>query len=323
MDSIGLLLEEGRGEAFRAVNSILVRTYWRIGRQMVEFEQGGKEKSEYGSALLGKLSGDLVSRYGKGFSRSNLYLMRELYIKYPKIQTLSGKLSWSHYSELLSIEDDMARRFYEIQSDRERWSVRELRRQIESSLFQRIALSKDKSGVLEISKKGVIFEDAGDLVKDPYVLEFLDIPEQYRYSEKELESRIIDNLQTFLLELGSGFSFVKRQFRITLDNNNYFVDLVFYHRILRCFVLMDLKIGRVSHADIGQMNMYLNYFAEEENGSEDNPPVGIILAAEKNAILVKYALGGISNRLFVSKYQLHLPDKKLLEEKLREVMDGG
>jgi predicted nuclease of restriction endonuclease-like (RecB) superfamily len=289
---------------------------------MVEFEQGGKEKAEYGSELLGNLARDLKSRYGKGFSKSNLYLMRELYLKYPIIQTLSGKLSWSHYSELLSVEDDMPRRFYEIQADRERWSVRELRRQINSSLFQRIALGKDKAGVLDMSKKGLIPEGPGDMVKDPYVLEFLDFPKQYRYSEKELESRIIDNLQMFLLELGNGFFFVRRQFRIALDSKSYFVDLVFYHRTLRCFVLIDLKIGKVTHADIGQMNMYLNYFTQEENGSGDKPPVGIILAAEKNAFLVKYALGGISNQLFVSKYQLHLPDKKLLADRLRRAMGG-
>ena len=259
IDSIGLLLEHGRKQAYRAIDSILVKTYWEIGKQVVEYEQEGREKAEYGSALLVNLSKDLKLRYGKGFSRSNLYLMRQFYLKYPIIQTASGKLSWSHYSELLSIDDDMARQFYEKQSIKENWSVRELKRQINSSLFQRIALSKDKKGVLKISRQGIVLDEANDIVKDPYVLEFLNIPEHYRYSEKELEEKIIDNLQMFLLELGRGFSFVKRQFRITLDNNNYYVDLVFYHRILRCFVLIDLKIGKVNHTDIGQMNMYLNY----------------------------------------------------------------
>ena len=322
IDSIGVLLELGRKQAYRAIDSILVKTYWEIGKQVIEYEQEGREKAEYGSALLDNLSKDLKLRYGKGFSRSNLYLMRKLYLKYPIIQTASGKLSWSHYSELLSIDDDMARQFYEKQSIKENWSVRELKRQINSSLFQRIALSKDKKGVLKISRQGIVLDEANDIVKDPYVLEFLNIPEHYRYSEKELEEKIIDNLQMFLLELGRGFSFVKRQFRITLDNNNYYVDLVFYHRILRCFVLIDLKIGKVNHTDIGQMNMYLNYFKEEENVPEDSPPVGIILSAEKNVFLVKYALGGISNHLFVSKYQLYLPDKKMLENKLREVLDN-
>ncbi len=322
IDSIGLLLEHGRKQAYRAIDSILVKTYWEIGKQVVEYEQEGREKAEYGSALLVNLSKDLKLRYGKGFSRSNLYLMRQFYLKYPIIQTASGKLSWSHYSELLSIDDDMARQFYEKQSIKENWSVRELKRQINSSLFQRIALSKDKKGVLKISRQGIVLDEANDIVKDPYVLEFLNIPEHYRYSEKELEEKIIDNLQMFLLELGRGFSFVKRQFRITLDNNNYYVDLVFYHRILRCFVLIDLKIGKVNHTDIGQMNMYLNYFKEEENVPEDSPPVGIILSAEKNVFLVKYALGGISNHLFVSKYQLYLPDKKMLENKLREILDN-
>jgi len=322
IDSIGVLLEQGRKQAYRAIDSILVKTYWEIGKQVIEYEQEGREKAEYGSALLDTLSKDLKLRYGKGFSRSNLYLMRQFYLKYPIIQTASGKLSWSHYSELLSIDDDNARQFYEKQSIKENWSVRELKRQINSSLFQRIALSKDKKGVLEISRQGIILDEAKDMVKDPYVLEFLNIPENYRYSEKELEEKIIDNLQMFLLELGRGFTFVKRQFRITLDNNNYYVDMVFYHRILRCFVLIDLKIGKVNHTDIGQMNMYLNYFKEEENVPEDRPPVGIILSAERNAFLVKYALGGISNHLFVSKYQLYLPDKKMLENKLREVLDN-
>ncbi|MBA3046489.1 MAG: DUF1016 domain-containing protein, partial [Euryarchaeota archaeon] len=190
IDSIGMLLEQGRKQAYRAIDSILVKTYWEIGKQVVEYEQGGREKAEYGSALLDTLSKDLKRRYGKGFSRSNLYLMRQFYLKYPIIQTASGKLSWSHYSELLSIDDDMARQFYEKQSIKEKWSVRELKRQINTSLFQRIALSKDKKGVLEISMQGIVLDEAKDMVKDPYVLEFLNIPEHYRYSEKELEERI-------------------------------------------------------------------------------------------------------------------------------------
>ena len=246
--------------------------------------------------------------------------MRQFYLKYPKFQSVTGKLTWTHYAEILGVSDDHARCFYEKQAINENWSVRELKRQIESSLFERLALSKDKAGVLQLSKEGLSISEAKDIVKDPYILEFLQIPEEPRMSESKLEQRIIDNLQIFLLELGKGFSFVGRQYRITLDNDHYYVDLVFYHRILKCFVLIDLKTKHVKHQDIGQMNMYLNYFKIEENTEGDNPPIGIVLGANKNDILVEYAIGGISNKIFVSKYQLYLPDRRVLEEKVKEIM---
>lgn len=317
---ISFLLEEGRKQAYRAVNTILVRTYWEIGKRIVEFEQHGKEKAEYGSALLESLSKDLKLRHGKGFSKSNLIYMRLFYLKYQKSETMSHQLSWSHYFELLKIEDNLERSFYEKQCIHEGWSNRELKRQKNSALFKRLASSKDKKGIIELSKKGQVIENAKDLIKDPYVLEFLKIPEEYRYTEKELEQKIIDNLQMFLLELGKGFTFVGRQYRITLGNRHYYIDLVFYHRILKCFVLIDLKINEVNHADIGQMNTYLNYFKSEECFKGDNPPIGIVLAAEKDDVEIQYALGGISNKLFVSKYQLYLPDKKELENQLRKVL---
>jgi len=320
LNEIGFLLQEGRRKAFAAVNSILVETYWHVGRNIVEYEQKGTEKAEYGSRLLKELSKDLKIRFGKGFSRSNLQYMRLLYINYPKCQTLSGKLSWSHYTELLSISDDLARSFYEKQCINEKWSIRELKRQRNTGLFERIALSKDKQGVIELAGKGQIIEKASDVVKDPYVFEFLNIPQQQKYSEQELEKRLVDNLGRFLLELGKGFAFINSQYRITLDNTHYYVDLVFYHRILKCFVLIDLKLGKVKHHDIGQMNLYLNYFKHEENTEDDNEPIGIVLATDKNEILVKYATGSITNQLFVSRYQLYLPDKKLLEEELRYLL---
>jgi predicted nuclease of restriction endonuclease-like (RecB) superfamily len=233
---------------------------------------------------------------------------------------VTGKLTWTHYADLLGVSDDYARGFYEKQAINENWSVRELKRQIGSSLFERLALSQDKSGILKLSKKGQLISQPKDIVKDPYVLEFLQFPEEYRMSESKLEQKIIDNLQTFLLELGKGFSFVGRQYRITLDNDHYYVDLVFYHRILKCFVLIDLKTKHVKHQDIGQMNMYLNYFKSEENTDGDNPPIGIVLGADKNDILVEYAIGGISNNIFVSKYQLYLPDRKVLEQKVKELI---
>ena len=218
------------------------------------------------------------------------------------------------------IDNNLERSFYEKQCVKENWSVRELKRQKNSALFERISFSKDKKEILKLAQKGHIIKKAEDLVKDPYVLEFLGISEDYKYSEKELEKRIIDNLQKFLLELGKGFTFVSRQFRMTLGNKHYYVDLVFYHRILKCFILMDLKIGRVTHADIGQMNMYINYFKKEEITKGDNEPIGIILTKEKDRVVVEYALGGISNKLFVSKYKLYLPTKEELEKEVKKLL---
>ncbi len=320
VDTIGTTIESARLRAIQAVNNELLKANWEIGKYIVEYEQQGNEKAEYGSSLLTNLSKDLKTRFGKGFSKSNIYLMRQFYLKYQIFQSVTGKLTWTHYAELLSISDDNSRSFYEKQAIKEKWSVRELKRQISSSLFERLALSKDKDGVLKLAERGQIISGPNDIVKDPYVLEFLKIPQEQRMTESKLEQKIIDNLQTFLLELGKGFSFVGRQYRITIDNDHYYVDLVFYHRILKCFVLIDLKTKHVKHQDIGQMNMYLNYFKAEENTEGDNPPIGIVLGADKNDILVEYAIGGISNNIFVSKYQLYLPDKKVLEEKVKEMI---
>ena len=236
---------------------------------------------------------------------------------------MSAKLSWSHYIALIGITDETARKFYEKHSLNENLSVRELERQINSSLFERLALSKDKKGVLRLSEKGNIITDPTEAVKDPYVLDFLRISQSHRMTEKVLEQKIIDNLQMFLLELGKGFAFVARQYRISLRNKHYSIDLVFYHRILKCFVLIDLKIRNVAHGDIGQMNLYLNYFKTEENVDGDNEPIGIILSAEKDEVLVEFATGGISNKIFVSKYQLYLPDKKQLQKKIKAIVDSN
>jgi len=321
LDDIGILLEKGRQTVARHTNTILVETYWHIGCSIVEFEQHGNKTAKYGTNLLRNLSKDLKIRYGKGFSRSNLQLMRILYLKYPKCQTLSGKLGWSKYCELLSVSDDLARSFYEKQCISENWSVRELKRQINSSLFERVALSKDKAGVIKLAENGHIPESSTDIVKDPYVFEFLNFPEHKQYSEKDLESRLVEKLGYFLLELGKGFAFIGQQYRITLNNTHFYVDLVFYHRILKCFVLIDLKRGKADHQDVGQMNLYLNYFKNEENTEGDGEPIGIVLAAEKDEILVEYATGSISNQLFVSKYQIYLPKKELLEQELRLLLE--
>jgi len=317
---IKTLLIDGRKKAYKTVNNILVKTYWEIGEKIVEFEQDGKEKAEYGSELLNRLASDLKAQFGKGFSRRNVLDMRRFYITYPKWQTVSAILSWSHYTQLISVDSDLARNFYEQQCIREKWSIRELKRQKNSMLFERIALSKNKKEILEMSEKGQIIKTAKDILKEPYALEFLGIPENHKYLEVELEQKIIDNLEHFLLELGKGFTFVKRQFRISFSEKHFYVDLVFYHRILQCFVLIDLKIGKVNHKDIGQMNMYLNYFAKEENEKHYNPPIGIILGKDRDELKIEYALGGISNKLFVSKYQLYLPKKEELEEEVNRLM---
>jgi predicted nuclease of restriction endonuclease-like (RecB) superfamily len=249
--------------------------------------------------------------------------MRAFYIKFPKIQTLSDKLSWSHYIEILKIDDELERNFYLKQCEKENWSVRELKRQMKSMLFHRIALSKDKEGVLELSQKGQEILTPQDIVKEPYVFEFLGIEQDYRYLEGELESKLIENLEKFLLELGKGFAFIGRQYKINIGSRHFFIDLVFYHRILKCFVLIDLKRGEIEHNDIGQMNMYLNYFKNEENVEGDNEPIGIVLGAYKDNILVEYATQNITNSLFVSKYQLYLPDKESLIDELHKLLQNS
>ena len=318
--AIGLTIETARLNAIKAVNTELVKANWEIGRHIVEFEQQGNERAEYGSALLARLSKDLRLQFGKGFGRRNILDMRRFYLCYQKWQAVPAKLSWTHIITLLAITDDNARKFYEKQTAHENWSYRELERQIDSSLFERLALSRDKKGILHLSAKGNIISHPNEAVKDPYVLDFLKIPQSHRMTEKHLEQKIIDNLQQFLLELGKGFAFVARQFRISLRNKHYAVDLVFYHRILKCFVLIDLKTKKVNHGDIGQMNLYLNYFKAEENTEGDGEPIGIILSAEKDEVMVEYAMGGISNKIFVSKYQLYLPDKKQLQKKIKAII---
>ena len=321
LDRISDSYAYGFQKAVAAVNSSMVETYWKIGQYIVEFEQEGKSKAEYGKALLTNLSKDLSFAHGKGFSLSNVYMMRQFFIKYPIFQTVSGifdRLTWSHFCELIPIDNELERQFYEVQSQNENWNVRELKRQKKSSLFLRLAASKVKAGILLLAKQGQLIELPKDLIREPAVLEFLKIPEPYHLSETELETRLIDHLQEFLLELGKGFAFVGRQYRITLGNTPYYVDLVFYHRILKCFVLIDLKKEKAGYKDVGQMNMYLGYFENEENTEGDNPPIGIVLAKEKDELLVQYAMHNISSQLFVNKYQLYLPDK----EELRQVIEN-
>lgn len=321
IEKIGGLLQQGRQQAVQSVNTILVQTYWHIGQHIVEFEQKGNEKAEYGSQLFERLSRDLTIAHGKGFGRSNLLYMRKLYLSFPISGTLSHLLTWSHYYEILKADSELEISFYTKQCQHERWSVRELKRQMKSSLFERLALSKDKEGVLKLAKEGHIVENPEDLIKDPFVLDFLNIPEQHQYLENELEEKIISNLQQFIMEMGKGFAFIGRQYRMSIGGKHFYLDLLFYHRILKCFVLVDLKRGEIDHQDIGQMNLYLNYFKKEEASEGDNEPIGIVLGAHKNHILVEYATDSITNKVLLSKYQLYLPDKKTLQNQLDKLLE--
>lgn len=297
-----------------------VATYWEIGRNIVEFEQAGSIKAEYGSELLKRLSRDLTDIYGKGFSHSNLVYMRKLYLTYPKSQTLSDFLSWSQYIELLKIDDPLERSFYEKEAESGYWGIRELKRQMKSMLFHRLTLSTDREEVLRLAKEGEIIERPEDILREPYVFEFTGLPQLPVYTEGDLEEALVNNLSMFFLELGKGFTYVGRQQKISIGGRTYTVDLMFYHRILKCFVLIDLKRGEVQHEDIGQMNFYLNDFRGEMNTEGDTEPIGIVLGAYQDKLVMQYALQNISNQVFVSRYQLYLPDREQLEAEFRRYM---
>jgi len=323
INRIAEILFQGRTKIYKEINKTQVLAYWEIGREIVEFEQKGKIRGEYGEQLIERLSKDMIPKFGKGFSPTNLKMMRLFYQTFPIRQTLSDEfepmLSWSHYCELLKVEEPLARSFYEQEAAQNNWSVRELKRQINSMLFERLALSKDTKAVMKMAEKGQIIEKPEDTIKDPYILEFLNLKEETSYTETQFEQAIIDKLQYFLLELGKGFSFVARQKRITISNRHYYIDLVFYNRILKCFVLIDLKAGELDHADIGQMNFYLNYFKENEKTEDENEPIGLILCTKKDKVFAKYVLGGLSNKIFASKYRLALPSEKELRLKLKAI----
>lgn len=367
---IAELIDEARRRTVAAVNTAMVYTYFEIGRMIVEDEQNGLQRADYGKQVLKGVAKELTARFGRGFSVDNLENMRRFYLNYnPILQTVSEEsrdfdsafdkhrlpksviidnqieksetvfrnfpesnqisetdsrnfpkftLSWSHYLKLMRIENLEERRFYEIEATNNHWSLRELERQYDSSLYERLALSRDKQGVLELSRKGQIIEKPQDLIKDPYILEFTGLPELPRYSEKKLETKLIDHLQTFMLELGKGFTFAGRQVRITFDEEHYFIDLVFYNRLLRAFVLIDLKRGKLKHQDIGQMQMYVNYYDREVKLDDENPTIGILLCADKSDAVVKYTLPNDNNQIFASKYKTVLPTK---EELRRLLMD--
>ncbi len=322
LNSIGELLETARTQVAVTVNNVMVQTYWQIGKYIVEYEQNGKERAEYGKKLLQNLSQDLTLRYGSGYSHSNINSMRKLYLTFPILQTLSVKLSWSHYQEILKADDELEISFYVKECENSHWGVRELRRQMKSMLFHRLALSKDKEQVLALAKEGQQIQNPQDILKDPYVLEFAGIEKKETYGENDLENALVSHLQNFLLELGKGFAFIGRQYKMQIGSRTFKVDLVFYHHILKCFVLIDLKRGEIEHYDIGQMNMYLNYFKAEKNTEDDNPPIGIVLGAYKDRLLMEYATQGLENNLFVSKYQLYLPNREQLQKELENLLEN-
>jgi len=320
-NKVAELLNEARTSVVQTVNRTMVYTYFEIGRMIVEEEQNGKERAEYGKHLLKGLSEKLKSEFGKGFSVDNLENMRKFYSKYSisekvsrKSETLDFNLGWSHYLKLIRIDDEAERKFYEIEAIQNNWSLRELRRQCDSALYQRLVLSKDKKTVKELSNKGQLIEKPKDALKDPYVLEFVGLPENKSYSETELEQKLIDKLEYFLLELGKGYTFVARQKRITIDEKHFRVDLVFYNRIIKSFVLIDLKIGELRHQDIGQLQMYVNYYDRFVKLDDENKTIGIILCQDKSETLVEITLPENNKQIFASKYQTVLPSKRELKQ---------
>lgn len=319
-EEVRTLLRAARESIVSNVNSTMTKTYFLIGKRIVEEEQKGNKRAEYGENLIKNLSKNLTQEFGKGFSKTNLKQMKNFYLVYGKGQTLSDqfKLSWSHYLILMRMENLDERSFYEIEAVQNNWSLRELRRQIDSALYERLVLSRDKEKVKSLALKGQILEKPEDVVKDPYVLEFLGLEEQSNYSENELETAIINNLEKFIMELGKGFLFQGRQVRFTFDEEHYFVDLVFYNRLLRCFVLIDLKIGKLKHQDLGQMQMYVNYYDRFVKLPDENKTIGIIICKEKNDTLVKMTLPEDNQQIFASKYMTVLPSK----EEFKKIVDN-
>ena len=336
-ENIKTLLHEARTAVAKNINTAMVMTYFEIGRMIVVDEQQGKKRAGYAEETLKNLSLDLTGEFGKGFSERNLRAFRQFYLTYstraiwqspiaksktPALQTIKNeipfKLSWTHYLLLMRIDNEEERRFYEIEAAAQNWSIRELERQFNTSLYERLSLSRDKKKVRELSKKGQIITTPQDAIKEPYVLEFLGLKEESSYSETDLESAIINKIEHFLLELGKGFLFAGRQKRFTFNEEHFFVDLVFYNRLLRCFVLIDLKIGKLKHQDIGQMQMYVNYYDRMMKSPDENSTIGIILCKEAKKAVVEFTLPKDNEQIFARKYQLYLPSKEELKKQLED-----
>jgi len=311
------IIETARQTIVRAVNVQIVQTYWLIGHEIVEEEQKGKRRACYGAQLLKSLSERLTADFGSGFDESNLRNIRHFYVMYSNRDALRHELSWTHYRILMRVENPEARSFYEVECAKNNWSSRELERQKGSMLFERLALSKDKKAVKRLAAKGQDVQTYEDMIKDPYVLEFTGLSPQAKLYENKLEQALIDHLSQFLLELGRGFTFVARQNRITLEGDHFYIDLVFYNAILKCYVLIDLKIGKITHQDIGQMQMYVNYYDRILRRQDDNPTVGLLLCEDKKDAIVRYTLPERNKQIFASRYKLYLPTPEELRKEMQ------
>ena len=310
---IAELISEARTQIRTTINSTMVVTYWNIGRIIVENEQNGKTRAEYGKAIIKELAGKLTTEFGKGFEYRNLQYMKKFYIMFPKVNAVSSQLSWTHYRHLLKVENEQARLWYIKEAVSENWSTRALERQINSHYYERLLASKKKTSVIVEAKEKTTELTAQDILKDPYVLEFLELKNRNEYTEDQLETALIDELGNFLLELGAGFSFVARQKHFDLDGEHFYIDLVFYNFKLKCFVLIDLKRGKLTHQDIGQMDTYIRIYEDKIRGADDNPTIGLILCADKNEAVAKYSVLADGEQLFASKYKLVLPKVEELE----------
>lgn len=320
IEQIKLLIRNAQFETARSVNHIMVKTYFELGKRIVENEQEGSKTAEYGEYILQNLSKELTEEFGKGYSKRNLELVRKFYLTYSFAKSaISQSLTWTHYLHLMRIQNEAERNFYEIETVSNNWSVREMSRQINSSLYERLQLGKGISEIRDLSNNGQLIEKPFDIIKDPYVLEFLNIPNHSAFNETEFESALIDNLEHFMLELGKGFTFAGRQVRFTFDEDHYRIDLVFYNRLLKSFVLIDLKIGKLKHQDIGQMQMYVNYYDRFIKTTDENDTIGIILCKDKKDSMVEITLPKNNKQIFASKYQLYLPTENQLLNELKKV----
>ncbi|ALU74752.1 hypothetical protein AUW17_05470 [Tenacibaculum dicentrarchi] len=318
VNSVRLLIQNAQKNAVRAINQERVLLYWNIGKHIVEEEQNGKERANYGSYLIKTLAKELTKDFGSGFSFRQLNFCRQFYSTFPIVNALRSQLNWTQYRLLLPIENKDKRSYYIEESCKNNWSARQLERQINSQLYERLLLSSDKEKVLAIAKNEATIQNPTDIIKDPMVLEFLGLKQKANYYEKDLEQALITNIQSFLLELGNGFSFVARQKRIQLEDDDFFIDLVFYNRLLRCFVLVELKTHKVTHQDIGQLQMYVNYYDRIEKQPEENPTIGILLCADKNDSMVKFALPENNKAILASKYQMYLPSEAEILAQLKK-----